>query len=988
MNKFLLKRKIKALLRRFLKGVSQYSTILWIGPLSIRINRSRKICSTIASMNGGWLHGIRKALEIVLTEGLAGIGPYILNVKMQILKQSLEPHFGRHYREVYHSEADFLSHPPGKIGICIRLGQMEILDAMLGSLSDVPFEYDLYIAVPDRKSKSIAKGKLNKLIKIKKLRISIVPDQAKDTVPMLLTFAKSIRNNDFICHIHTTDSSHEVKGQIDWLNHAADYLLGSQKNIINIFKIFEDHPEVGLIYPEPYRDMPYWKYTWLSNTKAAGLLFSRLGMHADFTGYTDFPVGSIFWARVKAIEPLLSTGLADKDFSREMEKADGTFVHTMERSLVHVLRSRGMSFSEINPENNCYRINFGSKNLWQYWNKSSEELCKAMDKFEVISFDIFDTLITRPVLVPDTAFEIVGITINKSLMLKLDYVKCRKQAEFRIRINNDFTGDCSIDDIYEEFRKTTGLSEAQCEAIKKIEIQNEIDLCTPREEMIDIFNYARSKGKRIVLISDIYLRTQDIEAMLSKCGISGYDKILLSSELNKRKDTGELWDYYKHWINTPGCLHIGDNEYSDQCLAAARGLACYHVMSGRNMFYNIHLGNGFHGKFHDGIHSGDSASVGTIISKEFNSPFALHLTDGRYAINSLKKLGYVIFGPIFITFITWLIRNVMNDKRDLLLFLAREGYVFEKFYNTIIKSYGRYNIPFTKIDSRYLLASRRAVSVASIMKEDDILDLIEAPYKGTVSNLLVSRFGITNDNTLDGSESISLPEDYGKVKDIIGLYKGEILRNAKSERDNYISYCRELGLFKYDNIAVVDLGYSGSMQYYLSKIISKPTIGYYFMTRSDTLKGIRYEGNLMKECFSNIDKDANHSINTIYAFILIFEGLLTSPAGQFIKFNYDNDVLKPIFDTPGHSQKVFDSLNQIYEGTLDFMEDMVKYHGNYLLDLTFTQKITQFMLEHIMLEHNTISDEIKSLFAVEDKYCSDGDISVFDYYAKYYGKTG
>src|SRR5208283_2076721 len=102
--------------------------------------------------------------------------------------------------------------------------------------------------------------------------------------------------------------------------------------------------------------------------------------------------------------------------------------------------------------------------------KSSEELRNAIDNYEVISFDIFDTLITRPVLVPDTAFEIAGIKINKELNLNLNYVKYRKQAEFCIRIENDFTGDCSIDDIYAEFRKATGLSETQCEAIKQIEI--------------------------------------------------------------------------------------------------------------------------------------------------------------------------------------------------------------------------------------------------------------------------------------------------------------------------------------------------------------------------------------------------------------------------------------------------------------------------------------------------------------------------------------
>ncbi len=925
-------------------------------------------------------------MEIFRNEGVEGIRLYKQNVELQILEQLfdehylVDPQFDKYYKDVYSFKDDINTKQHNNVGICIQLDRIELLDEIIGYLSNVPFEYDLYITVTNKNNKHRVRDKLNELTKLKSSRISIVATQGRDVLPLLGTFAKSIRRNDYICHIHTHNSLQADKENINWRNHLLFNLLGSDKNINRVFKIFEEHPEVGLIYPEPYQDMPYWKYTWLSNAGIADTLFNRLGLHADFSHYVDFPAGFMFWAKVKAIEPLLKLGsLFYEDISEDAEKTDGTLVQAMERSLVPLVKSLGMTFSEINFKRNTYRINRGTKNLWQYWDKSSEKLRNAIDNYEVVSFDIFDTLITRPVLVPDTAFEIAGIKINKELNFNLDYVKYRKQAEFCIRIKNDFTGDCSIDDIYVEFRKATGLSETQCEAIKQIEIQNEIDLCIPRNEMVDIFNYAKSKGKRTVLISDIYLRKQDIEAILVRCGVCGYDEIILSSMIKKRKDTGELWDYYKNYIDNAISLHIGDNEYSDIQLPLEKGLNSYHVMSGRNIFYNTMFGDKFYEKFNDKILSGDSAAIGTIISKEFNDPFALHAARGQYVINDLRTMGYVIFGPIFITFITWLIRNIKNDNRDVVLFLAREGYFLEKLYNKYLECSRQNDVSVNKVDSTYFLASRRAVSVASIIKENDILDLIEAPYKGTVSNLLSSRFGITSDN----NDMVSLPEDYDKVKDILGPYKGEILKNATIERENYLRYCQELDLLRYNNIGIVDLGYSGSMQYYFSKIINKPTIGYYFMTKSNRLRGIRYEDNLMKDCFQLSDKDTNR-INTIYAFILIFESLLTSPDGQFIKFSHENDALKPIFGEPGYSQKVFDSISLIYEGILDFIEDIVKTHDSYLLDLTFTQRITQIILEYIMLNNNFITDEIKNIFTVEDKYCSDGEISIFNYYRNFY----
>ena len=88
--------------------------------------------------------------------------------------------------------------------------------------------------------------------------------------------------------------------------------------------------------------------------------------------------------------------------------------------------------------------------------------------YDVISFDIFDTVIKRDIKNPSDIFDL----IEKKYNIK-DFKKIRILAEKNARINSK-DEEISIDDIY----KNMDYSKEETKKIKAIEIQIEKDVCT------------------------------------------------------------------------------------------------------------------------------------------------------------------------------------------------------------------------------------------------------------------------------------------------------------------------------------------------------------------------------------------------------------------------------------------------------------------------------------------------------------------------------
>lgn len=128
------------------------------------------------------------------------------------------------------------------------------------------------------------------------------------------------------------------------------------------------------------------------------------------------------------------------------------------------------------------------------------EFAKQLLQYDVVSFDIFDTLIFRPFSSPSDLFYIVGANHQY-----LDFAGIREQSEREVRLERykkSGTYEVILDEIYNYMEKHVGIdSSSEIEP----ELTIECELCYAQPYVIEVYKILQSKQKTIVITSDMYL---------------------------------------------------------------------------------------------------------------------------------------------------------------------------------------------------------------------------------------------------------------------------------------------------------------------------------------------------------------------------------------------------------------------------------------------------------------------------------------------------
>ena len=180
-----------------------------------------------------------------------------------------------------------------------------------------------------------------------------------------------------------------------------------------------------------------------------------------------------------------------------------------------------------------------------------------LDKYDLISFDVFDTLIFRRTDKPADVFRVLEKNTGIS-----GFCNMRIKAEATVRDRMKSIGrEVCISDIYEELSKYCKLDKKKAE---EDEIKSEMMCCYANKELLKVCRMLHEKGKRIIAISDMYLSESVICELLKKNGFEMIDAVYVSCDRNAGKTDGKLYKVVSASEGNPEmCIHIGDNITAD-----------------------------------------------------------------------------------------------------------------------------------------------------------------------------------------------------------------------------------------------------------------------------------------------------------------------------------------------------------------------------------------------------------------------------------------
>jgi len=136
-----------------------------------------------------------------------------------------------------------------------------------------------------------------------------------------------------------------------------------------------------------------------------------------------------------------------------------------------------------------------------------------LNKYKCISFDIFDTLILRAVDNPQDVFLKLGYKIIEDGCVRknlspYEFKQIRILSEKKAfensktkKCNNELDNEVTLNDIYNEMPCNLG----NIDRIKNFEIEIEKQYTYLNPVIYDFMKYLKSRGKRIFLISNMYL---------------------------------------------------------------------------------------------------------------------------------------------------------------------------------------------------------------------------------------------------------------------------------------------------------------------------------------------------------------------------------------------------------------------------------------------------------------------------------------------------
>lgn len=291
--------------------------------------------------------------------------------------------------------------------------------------------------------------------------------------------------------------------------------------------------------------------------------------------------------------------------------------------------------------------------------EAPEEFAKRLTQYDVISFDVFDTLVFRPFSNPADLFFIVGEKLKY-----LDFERIRREMEWRARQKakeqrNSY--EVTLQDIYRELEEQAGILMTKG---MQAEVETELELCFGNPYMLEVFKHLKRCGKKIICTSDMYLSSAVIREMVEKCGFRGIKNYFISCEYAKSKGDGALYRVVEKALGSDKTyIHIGDHPVSDVGKAKEAG---WHA----ELYRNVNIA-GMPYRAED---------MSVVTGSMYRGIVNAHIHNGLKAYSQEYELGFIYGGLFVLGYCQWIHEYVKTHEIDKVLFLARDGDILKQAY--------------------------------------------------------------------------------------------------------------------------------------------------------------------------------------------------------------------------------------------------------------------------------------------------------------------
>jgi hypothetical protein len=331
-------------------------------------------------------------------------------------------------------------------------------------------------------------------------------------------------------------------------------------------------------------------------------------------------------------------------------------------------------------------------------------------------------------------------------------------------------------------------------------------------------------------------------------------------------------------------------------------------------------------------------------------------------------------------FVDWLVEQAGRDGMDRLYFLAREGQSIKLAYDRWVQAFGG------GPPSQYLVLSRRATTVPAVNSYRDILGIARTNYVANAARcFLEERFGLSL-STKRWDEiyrrSGWSPERQVEVwngrigRDVLQLLyaiQDDVFTQAAAERPTLQAYLRDIGLESAERMAIVDVGFSATVQDRLSLLANKKIHGYYMMTVAQANAVRDRHGSIVRGCFAEGVRNGQ-SASPMFQNSFTLEKMLGCNDAQVVRYILQEDgrplgIHRPLSEAERHGNQ---ARTDIQKGMLEYTEDAIKARKNLFPAFRPPRVLPEEMFAAFIAALSPPEKEVLDTLVSDAHYCGQG----------------